>query len=33
LYALLDSGGNMVDTSAGVTRDADVFVAFLAKAK
>jgi len=33
LYALLDSNGAMVDTSAGVTRDADTFAEFLAKAK
>jgi thiol:disulfide interchange protein len=33
LYALLDSGGNTIDTSAGVTRDVSVFAAFLSKAK
>jgi thiol:disulfide interchange protein len=31
LYALLDSKGNTIATSAGVTRDPDVFAAFLAK--
>jgi thiol:disulfide interchange protein DsbD len=33
LYALLDSNGITLDTSAGVTRDVDAFAAFLAKAK
>jgi len=33
LYALLDSGGNTIDTSAGVTRDVSAFEAFLSKAK
>lgn len=33
LYALLDSGGNTIDTSAGVTRDVTAFAAFLSKAK
>jgi thiol:disulfide interchange protein len=33
LYALLDSNGNTIDTSAGVTRDANVFSQFLAKAR
>jgi thiol:disulfide interchange protein DsbD len=33
LYALLDSNGNTIDTSAGVTRDVNVFSEFLAKAK
>jgi thiol:disulfide interchange protein len=33
LYALLDSGGNTIETSAGVTRDVSVFSAFLSKAK
>ena len=33
LYALLDSNGNTIDTSAGVTRDPNAFAAFLAKAK
>ena len=33
LYALLDSNGKTIDTSAGVTRDPGDFAAFLAKAK
>ena len=33
LYALLDSGGNTIETSAGVTRDVSAFAAFLSKAK
>ncbi|QEE28946.1 DUF255 domain-containing protein [Terriglobus albidus] len=33
LYALLDSNGNTIDTSAGVTRDVSAFSTFLAKAK
>ena len=33
LYALLDSNGNTVDTSAGVTRDVNAFAAFLSKAQ
>lgn len=33
LYALLDSNGNTIDTSAGVTRDPNEFSQFLAKAK
>ena len=33
LYALLDSNGRTIDTSAGVTRDPNAFAAFLAKAK
>ena len=33
LNALLDSNGNTIDTSAGVTRDPNAFAAFLAKAK
>lgn len=33
LYALLDSNGKTIDTSAGVTRDPNAFAAFLAKAR
>jgi thiol:disulfide interchange protein DsbD len=33
LYALLDSNGNTIDTSAGVTRDPSEFSSFLDKAK
>ncbi len=33
LYALLDSSGNTIDTSAGVTRDVNAFAGFLNKAK
>jgi thiol:disulfide interchange protein len=33
LYALLDSNGKTIDTSAGVTRDPSAFAAFLAKAR
>jgi thiol:disulfide interchange protein DsbD len=33
LYALLDSNGNTVETSAGVTRDVNAFAAFLRKAQ
>lgn len=33
LYALLDSSGKTIDTSAGVTRDPAAFAEFLAKAK
>jgi thiol:disulfide interchange protein len=33
LYALLDSGCNTIETSAGVTRDLNAFAEFLSKAK
>jgi thiol:disulfide interchange protein DsbD len=33
LYALLDSNGKLIDTSAGVTRDVSVFASFLSKAQ
>ncbi len=33
LYALLDQYGKTIDTSAGVTRDPDIFESFLSKAK
>ena len=33
LYALLDSSGKTIDTSAGVTRDATAFASFLSKAR
>jgi thiol:disulfide interchange protein len=33
LYALLDSSGNTIDTSAGVTRDVNAFADFLRKAQ
>jgi thiol:disulfide interchange protein DsbD len=32
-YALLDSNGKTIDTSAGITRDVSAFAAFLAKAQ